>query len=228
MKLNVNSPLYVIGYAAGVSAVFTAVVVSLQVATAGRIARNEALREERALVEVFGLADDVNALSAEQCAELVRARIDRSQTVRDPETGREFHLFRAYRTAAKAELTAVGFDVGGNGFWAPIRGLMALTPDLGQVVGVVFLDHKETPGLGGRITEAAFQDAFRGISVSPPGGDAKFLYVEKDRPESPQDPRWGRTVDAITGATQTSMAVARFLNANLVQFRRAMAADTAR
>ena len=172
-------------------------------------------------MHVFGLVDNADALSAEQCAELVSARIDRSQTVRDPETGRTFRLFQAYRTPARSEVVAVGFDVGGNGFWAPIRGLMALTPDLGKVVGVVFLDHKETPGLGGRITEPAFQDAFRGITTSPPEGDAKFIYIEKDRPDSPRDPRWGRTVDAITGATQTSMAVARFLNANLAQFRRA-------
>ncbi|HRT97887.1 MAG TPA: hypothetical protein P5532_26065, partial [Planctomycetota bacterium] len=57
MKLNVNSPLYVLGFTTAISVVLTAAITSLQVATAAKVRQNEALREERALVSVFGLGD---------------------------------------------------------------------------------------------------------------------------------------------------------------------------
>lgn len=221
MKLNIQSPLYVVGYAAGISAAFTAVVMAMQLAAAPRIRRNERLRRQKALVEVFGLGGPAE-LSPEATARLVGQRIDQELTVRDPQSGRRFQVFRAYD--AEGRLVGVGFPVAGNGFWAPIRGLLALAPDLSEIVGVVFVEHSETPGLGGRITEAGFRDQFEGLDVSPPRRGEKFLYVERERPTSPQDPRAGRTVEAITGATQTSMAVGRFLNAELARFRRAMAA----
>jgi len=225
-----DSPIYVVTFTAVISIAFTAAVMTVQVATADRIARNEALRDQKALVEVFDLGD-TEAMSAEEIADVVDRRIETAATKVDPKTGRSFDIVRAYRTdkmedreRSDDDLIGVAFPVSGNGFWAPIAGLMALTPDLNKVIGLVFLEEKETPGLGGRITEAEFQNAFEGLDVSPPPEGAKFINIAKESPTDPNDPRYGRSVDAITGATQTSMAVEKFLNANLRQFRRAMAA----
>ena len=213
MKLNVNHPAYVIGFAAVLSAVFTAAVVSVQVATRARIERNEALREQKALVRVFGLGD-VAKLSSREIAGLVEQRVTHKEAVTDPETGREFRVF--------ATDEAVAFEFRGTGFWAPITGLLALTPDLSKVVGLVVVEQAETPGLGGRITEDAFQEQFAGLNVAPPPEGRAFLYLERDKPTDQRDPRMGRTVEAITGATETSMALGRLLNANVEEFRRAM------
>ena len=230
MKVNLNNPVYVIGFAVVVSAAFTAAVTTLQVVSADKISRNEALREDRALVEVFDLGD-ADEMTEEEIAELVRRRIDRRLTVQDPKTLRKFQLIRAYRSDAApgrerddADLLGIAFDISGTGFWAPIRGLMALTPDLSGVMGVVFLEHSETPGLGGRITEDWFQEQFAGLDATPPREGYKFIYIGGRRPTNPDDPRYGRVIDAITGATQTSMAVQRFMNENLGQMRRAMRA----
>jgi len=212
MKLDVNNPGYVVAFAAGISAAFTAAVVSVQVATQARIERNEALREQKALVRVFGLGD-AGKLSSREIAGLVEQRVARKEPVRDPETGHEFRLFESGE--------AVAFEFRGTGFWAPISGLIALTPDLSKVVGLVVVEQAETPGLGGRITENAFQEQFAGLNVAPPAKGRTFVYLERDVPKDQQDPRYGRTVEAITGATQTSMALGRLLNANLEQFRRA-------
>ncbi len=221
MKLNVNSPLYVLGFTTAISVVLTAAITSLQVATAAKVRQNEALREERALVSVFGLGD-VAAMSPAEIAAVARQRVERGTAVRDPETGRAFDVFRV-RAAPGGSVEAIAFRFAGTGFWARITGLVALTPDLRRVTGLVFLDQAETPGLGGRIMEKEFQDQFKGLNVAPPAAGAKFLYVGGGAPAGPSDPRAGRYVDAITGATQTSLAVGRFLDENLRQFHRAMA-----
>ena len=80
-------------------------------------------------------------------------------------------------------------------------------------------DREEPP-----MDKEAFQEQFAELDITPPKRGEKYLYIERERPANEADPRYGRTVEAITGATQTSMAVGRFLNANLEQFRRAMAA----
>jgi len=228
MKLDVNKPLYVLGFTAVVSAFFTAAITSLQVATAAKVKQNETLREEKAIVSVFGLGD-VAKMSEPEIFSAARRRVDRSLVVRDPESGREFQLFRAYRTEAEPgsprndqDVEAIALPFAGVGFWARITGLMALTPDLSKVTGLVFVDQSETPGLGGRITEKEFQDKFKGLVVTPPAAGGRFLYIGGGAPSNPQDPRAGRYVDAITGATQTSLAVGKFLDDNLRQFRRAM------
>jgi Na+-transporting NADH:ubiquinone oxidoreductase subunit C len=232
VSVDTNRPVYIIVFTALISAGFTAAVMTVQEAAAERIRRNEALRYEKALVEVFSLAQ-VSELSDEQIAQVVKEQIDTAQTVRDPQSGREFQLIRAYRSDVKpseprsdSDLLGIAFKISGTGFWAPIRGLMALKPDLSEITGVVFLEQKETPGLGGRITEAAFLKQFKGLQASPPSKDNKFFYVAKDPPEGPGDPRHERCVDAITGATQTCLALERFINRDLAALHRAMQAES--
>jgi len=227
MRANVNSPLYVLGFTVAVSALFTAAIMALQAATAAKVRQNEALREEKALVRVFGLGD-AEKMSPSEIAATVRSRVQRGLVARDPETGRAFDLFRAHAPHSEGQVEAVAFRFAGTGFWARITGLMALKPDLSRIVGLVFLDQAETPGLGGRIMEKEFQDSFRGLVVTPPAEGHKFIYIGGGEPSSDSDPRSGRYVDAITGATQTSLAVGRFLDENLRQFHRAMESERRR
>ncbi len=159
MKIDTNHPGYVLAFVTVVSAGFTAAIMSLHQATAERVQRNEGLREQRALVELFGLGD-AERMTGEEVARVVAERVQRGIEITDPQTGRTIRVLRAYdrpRTQAGAKVSAVGFPVSGMGFWAPIRGLMAATPDLKRIVGVVFLGHSETPGLGARIEEKAFR-----------------------------------------------------------------------
>ena len=230
--MDINRPAYIILFTGLMTAGFTAVVMTVQLAAADRISRNEALRYEKALVEVFSLAE-VNKLSGEQIAQIVREQVEAGQSVIDPQSGREFQLIRAYGTGGKpsgarseSDLLGIAFEISGRGFWAPIRGLMALKPDLSEITGVVFLEQKETPGLGGRITEAWFLKQFKGLRATTPTKGNRFIYMTKDRPKAPGDPRYGRSVDAITGATQTSLAVEKFMNRDLAALHRAMQAES--
>ncbi len=226
--MDINRPAYVIVFTALITAGFTAVVMTVQVATADKISRNEELRYEKAIVEVFGLAK-TNELSDEQIAQIVQEQVRDGQKVRDPQSGREFQLIRAYRAGGKdseSDLLGIAFRISGTGFWAPIKGMMALNPDLSEIIGVVFLEQKETPGLGGRITESEFLKQFEGLRATAPTKGNRFIYISKDRPKSPGDPRYGRSVDAITGATQTCLAVEKFMNRDLEALHRAMQAGS--
>lgn len=85
----------------------------------------------------------------------------------------------------------------GAGLWGAISGVLAVNDDIDRTIGLEIVDNNETPGLGGRITEAWFKEQLRGqkivdgtVSVGSPGeGD-----TDKDDGE----------IDAITGATRTS------------------------
>jgi Na+-transporting NADH:ubiquinone oxidoreductase subunit C len=112
------------------------------------------------------------------------------------------------------------FPISGIGFWATIRGYLAVSPDGAHTLGIAFLDHAETPGLGGRITERGFRRQFVGLDVSRSIG-GRFVTIGHERPSGPADPLYGRYVDAITGATGTSLALEKFLNADIARFRQA-------
>ena len=228
MKITDRS--YVILFTAAVACAFTAAVMTVQMVAAEKIQHNEVLHYEKALVKVFGLGD-ISAMSDQQISETVKNRIDRSMKVRDPQTAREFEVIRAYRNNINqqsgpndADLLGVGFEMSGRGFCAEIKGIMALKTDLSSILGIVFVVHNETPGLGGRITEPWFQDQFNGLKATVPADGGKFIYLVKSGSKNPNDPRADRTVDAITGATQTSMAIEKLINTNLSAFRRAMLA----
>jgi Na+-transporting NADH:ubiquinone oxidoreductase subunit C len=226
VKVNVSHPVYVVVFSAAFAGAFTALVTVLQVSAAGRIHRNEVLRDERALVRVFDLSPSPDSLSADEVSALVRRHVDSRLVVKDGESGRTFLVYRAYEgDNGTSPLKAYAFKISGTGFWAPIEGLLAVNPDRSQSLRAVFTEQKETPGLGGRIQEEAFQrDQFKGLNVTPPPEGKPWVYVASSRPTNTGDPRYGRTVEAITGATQTSRAVGRFVNADLAAFHRAMAA----
>jgi len=211
--------------------------VALQIATAGRVERNEKMRRYKALATLFAPSwgiREISSLTDRDVVKLVDERIDSAHVLVDSESKPpvELQLYRAYATNKREKLVGVAFPVGGNGFWAPIKGFLAVDPEKKFALGIEFVDQKETPGLGARITEKAFTDQFGALAressgkeplmVSPPQKkNATFIYIGKGEPTGPNDPRYRRSVDAITGATQTSLAVERFLNENLKRVQRA-------
>ena len=225
MKADVNSPRYVVMFAATVSAAFTAAIMALHAATQGVVERNAQLYRQRALVEVFGL-DAGGTLTDEEVRRAYAEHVRPGGTITDPAGGAAFEVVEAReRQPGGAErVTAYAFGVWGVGFWARIDGYLAVTPELAKAVGIVFVKHTETPGLGGRITEAAWRRKFVGLDVRPPAPGAKYVYVGGDEPAGAGSPRYGRRVDAISGATGTSRAVEKFLNERIAEFRRAAAA----
>ena len=100
----------------------------------------------------------------------------------------------------------------GPGVWGTITLSIGVSPDMDSILGVYFLDHNETPGLGGRITEPWFCNQFKGkmgpFTIVPEGTSSK-----KDE------------FDAITGATNTSKSVKILINNTLEKAKKILEKD---
>lgn len=212
-----HGPIYIVSFMVLLAALFGSGVTGIYLSASGVLRANDDFLRQRALVRVFALGDP-EVMSKAQVADLVRERIDADEVRTDPVTGWRFNLMKVYEDDTHTRLKAYGFPFRGPGFWAPIEGILAVTPDCSHTIGISIVRQSETPGLGGRITESVFTDQFSaGITVSP-NPDGACIRISGDAGEGE------RHVDAITGATQTSMAMDRILNEYLSRFHRAMAA----
>ncbi|WP_306132595.1 FMN-binding protein [Roseivivax marinus] len=94
------------------------------------------------------------------------------------------------------EVSLVLLPMTGQGYGGRIDAIMALRGDMNTVAGVAVTNHSETPGLGGRIEEPAWQEGFVGTELRAPTGDMRFA-VARGEASTPYE------VDGITGATRT-------------------------
>lgn len=98
-------------------------------------------------------------------------------------------------------LIGYAFEAEGSGLWGSIKAYVAFDPQLETLLGIDFISHQETPGLGGRIDELWFREQFRNIEAK----DETIIFT----------PSIGGNVDAISGATLTSKSVKDLLNENI-------------
>ena len=90
----------------------------------------------------------------------------------------------------------------GAGFQDTIRLLYGYDPEADRIVGMRILESRETPGLGDRIyKDLEFVAQFRDLAVAP------RVELVKEAPTT------ANQVDAITGATISSAAVVKIINA---------------
>ncbi len=89
----------------------------------------------------------------------------------------------------------------GPGFADTISVLYGYSPSDRKVIGMWILASRETPGLGDKIyKDAAFVANFDNLAIEPP------IVATKKGKSKPNE------IDAITGATISSVAVARIIN----------------
>lgn len=204
--MNKKSPVYILLFMTGICVVFGSGVAAVNFATQGLLEKNAAMHRNRVVCNAFMLEVDGTTADAYEAA--VTANIEASEV-----EGRQIYK----RTTGDGE---IGFVFGGMGFWDRITGIVVLSPDLSTVLNVQFLEQKETPGLGARIEEAWFTEQFQGLTInwSDMGGQRVVVGASPN-------PNAENRVDAITGATQTSMALMRFMNEELDRIR-ALKLDT--
>lgn len=186
-----QGPVYTIVFILILTAVFTAALATADAFFAPTIEANRALAERRDVLYALGL-------DATGDAAALNARFEASVTERTAGDGTTFYVQRG--TDGNDVAYAVPFT--GSGLWGTIRGFLAVTANADRIVGIVFTEQQETPGLGGRIDEPAFKEQFRGVAISPATKIAYGLNGDKE-------------IDAVTGATITSNAVMRILNDTL-------------
>lgn len=109
-------------------------------------------------------------------------------------------FFKVYEARYQNELRGYVVKTGGQGYADRIELLLGLNADLDAITGLFILEQKETPGLGNKIIESRWRNQFLGQKVSP------ALRVTKSGAAGSGE------IDAVTGATISSRAVAGIVN----------------
>lgn len=180
--------VYTLVFMVVLSAVLTFALAFAYEAFKPAIAKHEQLRDERALLYAFGRD---KGLTDDEVHPLY------TELVREGGLGEG-----SYSLVEGGETLGYAVPFEGAGLWGTIQGYLGITADKGQVTGLVFTSQNETPGLGGRIDEEDFKAQFRELPIQ---AGSTLRYGSQA----------GYTLDAVSGATQTSSAVLRILNGAL-------------
>lgn len=194
---------------------------------------NEARHVRRNIVEVAGLlesGEDVEELferidtrivdlqTGRYVDDIDALRFDPLEAARDPARslavpeerdvagiGRRAKWGSVYLVRTDGELTTLVLPVRGQGLWSMMYGLLALEPDANTVVGIVFYEHGETPGLGDQIGKRPWRDLWPGKKLFDESDELKIEVVKGH--VSPDSPLAPYHVDGISGATLTGRGV---------------------
>jgi len=96
--------------------------------------------------------------------------------------------------------------VSGYGLWGILYGFLALKSDGNTVTGIGFYEHKETPGLGGEVSNPAWRTQWTGKRIYGASGDVVFRVTRGGGGGE-------SAVSGLAGATLTSRGVE-----NLIRF----------
>ncbi len=113
--------------------------------------------------------------------------------------------------AEDGRLVGAAIEASGQGFQDTLRVLYGYAPECECIVGFTVLESKETPGLGDKIeTDPKFTANFQALDVRLDPGTGEILNpIVLVKPGQKTEP-W--QIDAITGATISSRAVANILH----------------
>jgi len=116
----------------------------------------------------------------------------------------------------QAEPIGIAFEVEGSGFQGNISIMLGVDPTFTTITGMKVLEQVETPGLGTKIVEDPskkenplwFPEQFKGLAMFP-----QIDVVKNAKPSNNHE------IQAISGATISSKAVARILNENIAEVK---------
>ncbi len=188
------------------TAVFTFVLSFLNYSTADRIEFNDQIDRREKILYVFGIETDTD--DPQEIAKIYEENLEIMEIDGEPV---KVEGENVYIQRENGEIKAYAIPSRGAGLWGSILGYVGLSGDYSEIVGVEFISHSETPGLGGRIDEEAYKEQFRGVELDDADGNY-IIYT----------PEAGGNVDSISGATSTSKAVRDIFNEDIENFLKAM------
>lgn len=100
------------------------------------------------------------------------------------------------------EVDCLVLPIQGYGLWSILRGYLAVSRDLSEVIGITYYEHGETPGLGGEVDNPSWKAQFPGKEIYGPEGEP-ILEVKKFGTVT--DPSY--QVDGMAGSTITTGGV---------------------
>jgi electron transport complex protein RnfG len=177
-------------------------IVSVFEATRPVIARKKAEALQRAIFQVLPAA------SSSETFRFVAAGDGGTFEALEGEPDGDALVYAGYGDGG--ELIGVAVEAQGMGYQDVIRLLYGYSPADEAIVGIRVLDTKETPGLGTKIeTDPAFLENFRSLDVSLSADGSEIANPIVSVKHGTKTEAW--QIDAITGATISSAAVASIL-----------------
>jgi Na+-transporting NADH:ubiquinone oxidoreductase subunit C len=168
---------------------------------------NEKAEKTRNIFTALNIPFEKKA-SKEELEEVYIANITEKNITED------LKIFEYAKPDDKEKVLAIAIGVEGSGMWAPIKGFLALEPDMKTIRGVTFYEQEETPGLGGEISTETFRDRFIGKSIYDASGQPGIV-IKRGASKAING------IDAITSATVTCGKVEKLLNTYITKFSEA-------
>ena len=171
--------------------------------------RNEEAEKNRHILGVLSVPFEEEA-TAEELVTIFKANVRSGEL-----GGLTTYEYLADGPSGKPRAIAVPFT--GQGLWGPIKGLLALEPDLETICGITFYEQEETPGLGGEITSDWFRKRFIEKRIHAAG--APGIRIVRSGASGVNE------IDGITGATMTCNKVQAMLNVTIKQVMKERRSD---
>ena len=164
-------------------------------------------------------SDDIQKLFEENIEALV---LDASgqRTEKDPkeiDTEKDIEFLPIYLKKIGDEVGGYAIPIAGKGLWSTLYGYFAIEPDGRTVKGITFYKHGETPGLGGEVDKAWFQQNFIGKRFVDENDQLLGIHVIKGKVQSDDQEAYHK-VDGISGATMTGKGLEYFLKDDLAKY----------
>lgn len=179
-----------------ITAFFTFILAFLNFSTADKIDFNKETELRKKVLYVFDI--DMPSDDPEEIKKIF------DENIGEEKMGDEI----IYTVEENGSIVGYAFPVRGSALWGSVVGYVGISADYSTMLGLDFVSHSETPGLGGRISEDFYKDQFRGLDLTPVSDNDYIIYR----------PAPGGNVDAIAGATLTSKSVSNILNEDIYNF----------
>lgn len=191
-----KSFIYPIIFMSVITAIFVFVLAFLNYSTAERIEFLQDTDLRKKILYVFDIS--IPSDNPEEINRVFNQHIEEDDSTNPP----------LFYTIDDGKITGYAIPATGPGLWGSIDAYVGISADLTTILGLEFVEHSETPGLGGRISDLDFLEQFRGLDISNPSGENYIVFK----------PASGGNVDAISGATLTSQSVRDLLNIDIKNF----------
>ncbi len=205
-----------------ITAIPCTILISLYFATSARIDEYHEIKLKRSVLEIFNIPYHTEEkqflgfrymkIDKKDVRKIFNNNITRKNTsdmytpkqsanpLKMYKKGKELFLYYKDGTLEGIGFITTKFGYGFNKA-ADISLFICVGPDLETIKGIEVLDHTETPGLGGRMTEEGFKRQFVGKKLKP-----KLSLVRGRESVGPNE------VHAITGASYTSKGIEKIIN----------------
>jgi Na+-transporting NADH:ubiquinone oxidoreductase subunit C len=194
---------YPVVFMFAVTLVLSAIIIVFGSLTRDRVKSNERIAFERAALQALPID-----LPEDAGPQKIHRMFTENIADSTDETG------GALRYMKGDSVIAYALPIEGAGFWAPIKGVIGIAADKRTVTGIAFYEQNETPGLGGEIVKIEFRSQFQGKVLSVDGVPLEIRMGTEELDES--------SVHAITGATQTSVRLGKFLADDIERWQQSM------